>query len=190
MSCFLIPKHICKNIEKKQRGFWWGQKEHEKKINWIRWEILRKNKNDGGLGFGDLHSYNKALLAKQAWRILNNPNDLWVKFLKDLYFPNNSFIGPKCNNNSSWLWKSIIKCRDLLKKGLRWEVGNEQKIKFWEDKWIPIIEGMKIRTDKPINCQIKSKWCNKLPRINLEWRIAKRIYNKRWKKWNKKISIS
>lgn len=46
----------------------------------------------------------------------------------------------KCNKNSSWLWKSLIKGRDLLKQGIRWEVGNGKKIKFWEDKWIPTVE--------------------------------------------------
>lgn len=84
MSCFLIPKKTCNNIDKKQRRFWWGQKEKGKKINWVKCDTLRKNKNDGGLGFRDLHSYNKALLTKQAWRIIKNLDNLWTKFLKEL----------------------------------------------------------------------------------------------------------
>lgn len=66
MSCFLLPNNLCKKIDKKQRGFRWDQKEQEKKINWVKWETLRKNKNDGGMSFRDLQCYNKALLAKQA----------------------------------------------------------------------------------------------------------------------------
>lgn len=93
MSCFLILKKICNNIDKKQRGFWWGPKENEKKINWVKWDTLRKNKNDGGLGFRDQHSYNKALLAKQAWKMIKNSDNLWVKFVKKLYFPNCFFYG-------------------------------------------------------------------------------------------------
>lgn len=61
----------------------------------------------------------------------------------------------KCNSNNSWLWKSIINGRDLLKKGIRWEVGNKKKINLREDKWIPTIRGMKIRSNKPINNQIE-----------------------------------
>lgn len=71
--------------------------------------MLRKNKNDRGLGFRDLYRYNKALLAKQVWRIIKHPDNLWPKFLKELYFPNKNFMEAKCNNNNSWLWKSIIK---------------------------------------------------------------------------------
>lgn len=69
---FLNIKHIYKNIDKNKEVFG-GVKRNRKKN---KWKTLRKNKNDEGLGFRDLHSYNKTLLAKQAWRILNNPNDL------------------------------------------------------------------------------------------------------------------
>lgn len=103
------------------------------------------------MDFRDLQCYNKTLLAKQAWRMLTNPNSLWAKFLKELYFPNKNLMEAKCNNNSSWLWKNIIKGRDLLKQGIRWEVGNGEKINFWEDRWIPTIRGMEITTNKPNN---------------------------------------
>lgn len=34
-------------------------------------------------------------------------------------------------------------------------MGNGEKIKFWEDKRIPTIKGMKIRSNKPQNCPIE-----------------------------------
>jgi hypothetical protein len=37
----------------------------------------------------------------------------------------------------SFTWKSILHGRDLLKEGLVWRIGNGQKIKVWEDNWIP-----------------------------------------------------
>lgn len=79
------------------------KRSKEKKINWVKWETLRKNKNNGGMGFRDLHNYNKALLAKQVWRILNNPDSLWTNFVKELYFPNKNLMETKSNSNSSWL---------------------------------------------------------------------------------------
>ncbi|KAF7812377.1 reverse transcriptase [Senna tora] len=47
---------------------------------------LTKPKSSGGMGFKYLSSFNLALVAKHACRVLNNPNELWVKVLKGLYF--------------------------------------------------------------------------------------------------------
>ena len=126
----------------------------EKKSNWIKWDNLRKNKGDGGMGFRDLHAYHKALLAKQAWIILQNLESLWVKTLKSIYFPNKTFLKAKYSNNSSWLGKSIIKGRDLLKKWIRWEIGNGEKVDFWKDPWIPSINKFTIQSIKPIDNNI------------------------------------
>lgn len=100
--------------------------EKKKKINWVTWDKMQKGKRDGGMGFRDLHYFNLSLLTKQAWRILQNPNSLWVKLLKSLYFPKGSFLNIKNKSNCSW--KSIIKSKDLLSKGLRWRVDNGKEI--------------------------------------------------------------
>lgn len=41
------------------------------------------------------------------------------------------------------------------KKGVRWQVQNWEKIKFWEDKWISSLSGFKMVSHKPINCGIE-----------------------------------
>lgn len=51
--------------------------------------------------FRDLHTFNKALLAKQAWRILMNLDTLWAKTLKFIYYLNTHFLETKQKNNSS-----------------------------------------------------------------------------------------
>ena len=40
MSCFLIPKSLCDDLNSMVSKFWWGQKNDERKLAWMRWEKL------------------------------------------------------------------------------------------------------------------------------------------------------
>ena len=44
MSCFLHPIGLCEHIESMVSKFWWGSKQDERKIHWIKWETLCKEK--------------------------------------------------------------------------------------------------------------------------------------------------
>lgn len=75
------------------------------------------------MGFRDLVAFNKALLAKQVWRILLYPNSLIARILKARYFKNSDIMLAKTGSNPSYIWRSLLWSRDLLKKGLCWKVG-------------------------------------------------------------------
>ena len=82
MSCFRLPRGRCQHIDSLLRGFWWGSKEGKGKTCWVAWEEMTKPKYMGGLGFRDIDLFNLALLARQAWRILQEPATLSVRVLK------------------------------------------------------------------------------------------------------------
>ncbi|XVE89752.1 hypothetical protein DITRI_Ditri20bG0020100 [Diplodiscus trichospermus] len=115
MACFKFPKRICQEINSACLRFWWGQKKEERKIHWKNWLKLTLSKNLGGLGFRDLEVFNDALLAKQAWRVLQEPNALWVKILKGLYFHDRDFFETRKGSRASWSWSSLLVGRDFLK---------------------------------------------------------------------------
>lgn len=50
------------------------------------------SKSPGGLGFRDLTLFNKALLAKQCWRLVQNPDSLTARILRAKYYPHSSFM--------------------------------------------------------------------------------------------------
>lgn len=53
------------------------------------------SKKRGGLGFRDLESFNKTLLVKQCWRIINNPSSLAARIMKEKYFKHDSILEAK-----------------------------------------------------------------------------------------------
>lgn len=79
---------------------------------------------------------NSSLLAKQAWRIIKNPDALWVQVLKALYFPNSDFLRAGRKRNESWAWSSLIHGRGIILKSARWIVGSGNCIDIQEDCWL------------------------------------------------------
>jgi hypothetical protein len=82
------------------------------------------------MGFRDLHLFNKALLARQGWRLLHHPQSLVCRILKAKYFPHTSFLEAQVSGNVSYIWRSICEARHVLRDGLRWRVGMDLILKF------------------------------------------------------------
>ncbi|KAK3225210.1 hypothetical protein Dsin_005072 [Dipteronia sinensis] len=100
-------------------------------------EKLCTNKANGELGFRNLENFNKALLAKQGWMILHQPDSLAARTLKGCYFKDFSFLEATNKLVDSFVWKSIVWGRDILNAGMRWRIGNGSTTSIYNDKWIP-----------------------------------------------------
>lgn len=138
MACFKLPEGLCHQIEAAMARFWWGSKSsNERKIHWMKWSRLCKDKFKGGLGFRNLTDYNLALLAKQGWRLLVSPKCLMARVLKSKYFRDCDFMEARLGSNPSWVWRSIWEGRRILKGGLRWSIGNGSSVRIDEDPWVP-----------------------------------------------------
>ena len=137
MSIFQIPKCVCDDINSILAKYWWGQTRNEKKIHWINWKRLCTPKNRGGMGFRDIHAFNLAMLAKQAWHLVTGSHSLFYRVYKARYFPRCSFMDAKLGHNPSFVWHSLIAARDVLRVGSMWRIGDGQSIKNTSNKWLP-----------------------------------------------------
>ncbi|XP_075663437.1 putative mitochondrial protein AtMg00310 [Castanea sativa] len=108
MSCFLLPKALCKELTGMVRQFWWGQKKDERRMAWVSWERMCLPKDQGGMGFKDLEKFNLALLATQGWRLQTNSSSLFYRVYKAKYFPGCEFMDAEMGKNPSYGWRSIM----------------------------------------------------------------------------------
>lgn len=148
MSCFHLSVGLCKDLSAMICNFWWGSSPNAKKIHWLKWSNLCLAKSKGGLGFRDLLSFNRALLSKQGWMLLSNPNSMLAKLFKAKYFPHDSLLSSSLGYNPFYAWRSIHGTIPLLNEGSHWRVGSGTEISIWRDKWIP--SGIS-RVTTPIN---------------------------------------
>ncbi|XP_057803522.1 uncharacterized protein LOC131018836 [Salvia miltiorrhiza] len=82
MSYFKIPSAVCHDIEMACANFWRGESDIGKCLYWVSWKALCEQKSKGGMGFRRMEAFNRALLAKQVWRLVKFPSSLVARVLK------------------------------------------------------------------------------------------------------------
>ncbi|KAL5555671.1 hypothetical protein UlMin_037907 [Ulmus minor] len=137
MNMFKIPISLIKELHRLCARFWWGGDTSKQKMHWCTWEQLCVHKKNGGMGFRDLRLFNKAILAKQAWRIHTQPSSLVARVLQGFYFTSSSFLQVKKSNAASFVWRSILWGRELFLQGARWKIGCGKDTYIYHDRWLP-----------------------------------------------------
>ena len=102
-SVFKAPHSICNKLDSIVNAFWWGHDPSHKKLHLTNWDTLTRPRQEGGLGIRKFKLMNTALLAKQYWRICNNPNLLLTKTLKAKYCPHEELHLHTPKKHSSWI---------------------------------------------------------------------------------------
>ncbi|GAU29062.1 hypothetical protein TSUD_278180, partial [Trifolium subterraneum] len=140
MNMFILPASLIRDIEKMINAFWWRSgstnNNNTKGIHWLAWERLACPKAYGGLGFRNFEAFNKAMVAKQVWNIVQHPNSLVAKLIKARYFPRSSLFEAPLGYNPSFAWCSMWQARQILSLGCRWRIGSGDNIRVMHDPWL------------------------------------------------------
>lgn len=118
-------------------NYWWGSSADNRRIHWLNWERLTYPKALGGMGFRDMRNFNLALLGKQGWRLMVNPDSLCARVLKGRYYHDSDFLNSKRRKHASHNWRAILAGRDVLSRGIIRRIGNGVSTNIWNDRWLP-----------------------------------------------------
>lgn len=88
--------------------FFWGMKENEVKISWVKWDYVLKEKEEGGLGVGASEDLNKALLVKWLWRLKNEQEAIWARIIKSIHWHRSEDL-ERSDIKTGHTWKKIMK---------------------------------------------------------------------------------
>lgn len=95
--------------------------------------------NKGGLGLRRITIMNELLLAKLLWRwhkeegeCKNIQADKQNRDNHDL----NHLLHIDLEQGGSMIWKNAQKFKNIIRKGVRWKVGNRRAVLFWKDTLI------------------------------------------------------
>lgn len=91
----------------------------------------------GGIGFRDVELFNLALLARQVWRLLQDPESLSARVLRARYFPEGNILDAALGAHPSQVWRSLMEGKELLVLGLIKRIGSGTDTRIWEDNWLP-----------------------------------------------------
>lgn len=101
----------------------------------VAWKELSKPLCKGGLGIRRLKEVNMVYGLKLIWRMLSG-DSLWGAWIKFYLLKKKCFWEVKnTTQTGSWMWKKLLRLRDVARTLCRMDVGNGCNISFWFDNW-------------------------------------------------------
>jgi hypothetical protein len=118
MGVFKLPSMLCEELTQMIRYFWWGEEGGQRKVHWMAWERLVMPRCYGGIGFRDLKLFNQALLARQAWCLIQYPESLCARLLKAKHYPRVDLMDAVFSSDVYHTWRAVEHGFDFLNKGV------------------------------------------------------------------------
>lgn len=104
-------------------------------MHWDQVCLSLKKKKKKGLGIRNLNLLNMSLLTKWIWKFTLEKNVAWRNYIEVKYGVGEDGWFPKNFRRSHGvgLWKSISKELECFKLNNKLKLGDDTKIRFWED---------------------------------------------------------
>jgi hypothetical protein len=88
------------------------------------------------MGFKDLTVFNLSMLGKQGWKLQTDNDSLVSRIFKARYFPHGTYLTASLGHNPSYVWRSILQARIIVRDGARWSIGIGASIPLLNEPWL------------------------------------------------------
>ncbi|GKV31918.1 hypothetical protein SLEP1_g40572 [Rubroshorea leprosula] len=117
-------------------SFLWKEEGELRKINWVSWEMVCRQKEDGGLGVRDLKKFNLALMGKWWGHLASKEEGLWKRVIIGKYREEGGhwmdWVRDGRGVGSLW-WRDVCSINTRAKENVGW-LAKGFRLKIGEGK--------------------------------------------------------
>ncbi|KAH0706018.1 hypothetical protein KY289_011094 [Solanum tuberosum] len=135
---FIIPSKVIKLIDAHCRSYGWSGTKAL-----VAWERVCSPKSVGGLNLINLHSWNKAAIAKHCWDLEHKQEKLWIKWVHSYYIKRTPFQEVIISQQACWM---VSLQSTGLSKLLQWIQFVQAPYNNWSQYVLGIIDAAKGKT--------------------------------------------
>ncbi|GJV33899.1 RNA-directed DNA polymerase, eukaryota, reverse transcriptase zinc-binding domain protein [Tanacetum coccineum] len=179
-STFILPKAVNAEIEQLMRGFLWSYGELRRGHAKVKWKDVCSMKNQCGLGIKSINIWNISLIAKHIWNVVSKKDSLWVKRVNAYRLIDRSsnvhnFYDIPILNDSSWGWRKLLQCRDVLREYFVCRIGDGSQTSVWFVMLYLMVNGCGLKGREVGNFSVSAVWSDlseskpKVPWYKLVW---------------------
>ncbi|KAL2243624.1 UNVERIFIED_CONTAM: hypothetical protein Sindi_0480400 [Sesamum indicum] len=137
-----FAEKVINEIEKRLRTFLWKGTKPSGYAK-VAWKNVCRPTDEGGLGFKDIATLNRALMSKKLCDVIRcDRTSIWVQWLYQDRLRDTS-IWTVREHRGSWGWRKMLRLRPFLCSIVNYQIGDGGKIYIWLDPWHhlgPLIE--------------------------------------------------
>ncbi|KAL2223941.1 UNVERIFIED_CONTAM: hypothetical protein Sindi_3075400 [Sesamum indicum] len=142
ISLSYAGRKVISEIEKRLRTFLWKGTTSSGYAK-VAWKDVCRPMDEGGLGFKDISTLNRALMSKKLCDVIQcDRTSIWVQWLYQDRLRERS-IWTIREHGGSWGWRKILRLRPFLRTIVDYQIGNGDRFFVWQDPWHhlgPLIE--------------------------------------------------
>ncbi|GJT47353.1 putative RNA-directed DNA polymerase [Tanacetum coccineum] len=110
LSVFCAPCKVIDCLERIRSRFFWGFKEGENSLVWVKWKAILADWDRCGLGIRSIKAKKISLIGKWWWRFLSERDALWRKVIAAIHGVDGGFFEGVGAGLKKDVWKSILSC--------------------------------------------------------------------------------